>query len=321
MTRQPNRFVSLVLALASSVALAQAPRLAPYPIDVLVRGLGPKQLTEFQATYRQALVAAGTSPVDLFAVQSALRQLKRQDCDVDDQCLRQFAVLTNALYATFVVVKADSRGVTFTATGRVLRDDGKVVISAKTVSVERKDKQSVESAAEAAVVAVLKAMEISKLPASRETALPPPVEPPQPVDAGVAQPAALAPVDAGVVWLPPPPPPVEQSPLGTIGLVAAATGAAAAVTGGILFGIGAGAMRPVNELGQIVPGPGQSAEDALRGYRQAQALQPVGVGLLVGGAAVGVAGAVLAFLAPSSPKVAVVPMAGGAFVGVSGELP
>jgi len=256
---------------------------------------------------------------------AVLKELKRQDCDVDDSCLRRFAKLSNALYGLFVSIKVNVKG-TAVATGRVMRDDGKLVVPVKSVTVERRAGQTLEATVENVVSALLGELRLGELPASKEAIAtleqpPAPIEPVKPIEP--AKPIAAT-TDGGVVAAPPVVQPEHQpSALKTVGFVTAGVGLVAAVAGGVLYGVGSGAVRKLDDRGQVVPASGESPQDAVRSYRQAMTLQPPGIGLLVGGAAVGVAGLVMALVAPAggSTTVSVLPAPGGAFVGVSGEWP
>jgi hypothetical protein len=319
------RFASLAVLLFSWSAMAQSDRatVAPYPLEVLVRDITPKQAAALQPALRQALSGAGVSPIDAFASGVALKRLNRSDCGIDDGCLANYATLSTALYAIFVGVNADAVGVKFTATARVVRDDGQLVIAPKSLSLEKKAGQTSAAVVEQLVPALLTAMELSKLPATREKARPvevvrvtPPLETTTGADAGTSLPA-----DAGVVFTPPPAPPPEPPLARSVGWTMVGVGAGAAVAGSILFAIGSGAARSVTD-GLVQPGPNETPEQAARNYQTARSLQPVGLTVLGAGAAAALVGGILVALNPAEgPKVSVVVGPNFGALVIQGELP
>jgi hypothetical protein len=322
--RMDMRVASLAVLLVSMGAMAEPERvmLAPYPLEVLVRDLSPKQTASLQPAVRQALVTAGVRPVDAFAVNAALKQLNRTDCSVDDDCLAQYAKLSAALYAIFVGVKADAAGLRFTATARVVRDDGQLVIPPKSLSLEKKAGQTSTAVVEQLVPALLTAMELPKLPATRETR---PVEPvrvtPPPETTTLVDAGTPGVPDAGVSLSPPPPPPPEPPLARGLGWAMVGVGAGAAVVGSVLFGVGSGAARSVSD-GLVVPGPNETTEQAVRSYETARSLQPAGLTVLGIGGAVALVGAILVAVNPSEgPKVSVMVAPNFGAVTIQGELP
>jgi hypothetical protein len=261
-----------------------------------------------------------------FMLNTALSELRRQDCDRENQCLTLFAVKADTLYALYVGVDYDvAKNVS--VVGRVVRNDGIAVVEQKSLT-QNMGKESFGAVAKALLTKLVRdELKLGALPATRAVAAKPPENVPPPVaDAGVAVVVAPPPVvDAGVVVLPPPPPPpLEEGPMKTIGYVTTAVGAAGVVAGAIVFGAGSGSARAVNSSGSVVPAAGESAQDAVKAYRQAQTLQPVGLVSIGVGAAIAAAGVVMIALSPATagPKVSVVPLVGGGgLVGIEGELP
>lgn len=307
------------VCLSASMAWGQGATLAPFPLQVkrAPADFTAKSDEALQADFRKMLREAGVQVPNSFQLNTALGELKRQDCDRENQCLSLLAVKADTLYAMYVAVDFDlAKNVI--VSGRVVRSDGVAVADTRTVQ-QGLGRETFASVAKLLLARLVKdELKVASLPAAK----PVEVKPPEPVaDAGVAV-APVEPVDAGVMT-PPPPPPLEESPLKTIGYVAAGVGGAAVVTGAILFGIGSGAARAVNADGAIVPNPMETPENAAKSYKQAQGLQPAGLAVLGVGAALAAAGVVLVFVAPASaPKVSVIPLqGGGAMVGIEGELP
>ncbi len=308
--------------LFSAVAGAQstAATVAPYPLEVLVRGLEPAKVEELQLVSGRLMVNAGVIVQPKFTMKSALDRLKRQDCSTEDDCLRQLAILANALYGTYVSVEATQKAVT--VVGRVVRDDGKRIAGPERIVEERKAGEAVDLAAKRALPKLFAALKLGELSAVREAATPPvKVDPVTPevkpvVDAGVP--------DAGVVeFPPPPPPPTLESPLKPVGIVTAITGGALLVGGGALVLVGRGEAATVLDPDGALK-PGSSMEDAKKA-RSATSLQTVGATLAAVGVAAGAAGIVMWLMAPAEPAktttLMVAPVPGGAAVMLTGELP
>lgn len=307
--------------LFSAVAAAQstAATVAPYPLEVLVRGLEPAKVEELQLVSGRLMVNAGVMVQPKFTMKSALERLKRQDCSTEDDCLRQLAILANALYGTYVSVEATQKAVT--VVGRVVRDDGKRIAGPERIVEERKAGEPVDLAAKRALPKLFAALKLSELSAVREAVTPPvKVDPVTPevkpiVDAGVP--------DAGVRDLPPPPPPPTlESPLKPVGIVTAITGGALLAGGGALVLVGRGqAATVLGPDGALKPGG--TMEDAVKA-RSATSMQTVGATLAAVGVAAGAAGLVMWLMAPAEPAkttLMVAPVPGGAAVMLTGELP
>jgi hypothetical protein len=303
------------------VAWGQGATLAPFPLQVkrAPADFTAKSDEALQADFRRLLREAGVQVPNSFQLNTALGELKRQDCDRENQCLSLLAVKADTLYAMYVSVDFDlAKNVI--VSGRVVRSDGVAVADTRTVQLAL-GKDTFAAVAKLLLGRLVKdELKVAALPAAKPVEVKPP-EPTVVPDAGVPFIAPVEPVDAGVMT-PPPPPPLEDSPLKTIGYVAAGVGGAAAVTGAILFGVGSGSVRAVNMNGAVVPSTGETPEAAVAAYKQAQALQPAGLVTLGLGAAIAAAGVVLILVAPSAPKVSVMPLqGGGAVVGIEGELP
>lgn len=293
----------------SSAAWAQVkPPVVAYPLDVLVRGVTDAQVKELQAESRRLLGLEASLP-DGLTLDAALTMLERKDCDVDDGCLKQFALNAKSLYALYVVLESDAKQKQIIAKGRVVREDGVLVVPSKSVTVVRKPKDTVDAALKEALKALYAELKVSALPPTREL----PKKDPDPLVKKDPDPIKKDPE------LPPPPPPVVdlaagQRTAGTGLLVGGAIAFAAGValtSGGLAMGYGADLDKDGN-----VDSP-QRVPDVKTG----QALSTTG--LIVGGVgvvAVGI-GAVLAVTAGAPPKTSVnfVPVAGGGVVQIGGQ--
>jgi hypothetical protein len=322
-----NRLGLLVVGLCAGVASAQAvgPKVAPFPLNIRSAPgeFSDKPKNELQAEYRRLLRDLGVPSPSTYDIKEALLRTRRQDCETEDGCLVALALTSDCLYGLYVEVSWDLKD-TVTAAGRVVRSDGVVAAPTRKVTQKIGKKEGFGGAAKEALRKLLvDELGVTKLPTARAVVEEPlKTTPAVTPDAGVAS-VPVAPVDAGVTdFLPPPPPPVlEPSPLKTVGWVTAAVGGAAVITGGILVGAAASNVRVV-DMGRIVPREGETAESAAAAYTSARTLQPVGVGLLLGGAALATGGLLLGLLVPDVAKVSFTPLpGGGAVVGFGGEMP
>lgn len=316
-----RRTLVCALSLLCSLSWAQTgPSIAPFPLNLrrVPTGFTAKNEEGLSAEVRKALRDTGASVPNSFKIDQALAELKRQDCDLENECLSTFALKAGTLYGLYVSIDLNVQGVVVVS-GRVVRSDGVLVAEQKSLS-RPLGKEAFALVAKDLVTKLFKdQLKLSALPVAKPVFVKPPEVAPV-VDAGVAAVAPL-PVDAGVL-LPPPPPPLEEGPLKTVGFVSVAVGGAAAVTGAILFAAGSNSARTI-QAGAIVPKGEETPEQAAAAYRQAQTLQPAGVTLLGAGAAIAAAGVVFILLSPSAgPRISMTPLpGGGAFVGVEGELP
>ncbi len=317
----------MVLGLWSGLAAAEpqggAAKVAPFPLQIkqAPMNFSKEAQAELQAEYVKMLRETGVESPSSYEIKEAITRSRRQDCDVEDQCLAALAVASDALYSVHVSLEWDVKD-TVTASGRVVRQDGELSVPRKRALAKMTKKDGFAAAARQALKRLIgDELQLTRLPATRPTPVVAAVTAPT-VDAGV--PAAPLIVDAGVATVPPqPPPPPEGSPLATVGTVVIVVGAAAAVTGAILFGLGSASSRAVGADGAIVLNGGETPEQARGAYRQALVLQPAGLAVLGAGAGVAVIGAVLLGVAPKPvSKVALMPVpGGGGLVSVEGVFP
>jgi hypothetical protein len=223
----------------------------------------------------------------------AIKDLKRQDCDREDECLQQLAVKGQTLYAVYASVDYTVSG-QIVAQGRVVRDDGKPIGAPATITMA-KGRSSFRDMARVALTRLLDELKVAALNPSRPVPVPavPVVVRPAPIEA------------------PPPPPPIVMQPLEprmnpvrVIAWSAAGVGAAVLIAGVAVF-----VTAPaVTKVGSLV-----SVDDASK-FAGAQRQQAAGVGLMVAGGAVAVAGVTLALISKDGERVkaSMVPMPGGA---------
>lgn len=293
----------LILVWSATAGAQVKPPVAAYPLDVLVRGVSDAQVAELQSESRRLLGLEATLP-DGLVLEAAVTMLQRKDCDVDDGCLKQFAVNAKSLYALYAVLESDVKQKQIIAKGRVVREDGVLVVPPKSVTITRKGKDPVDVALREALKTLYAELKVSALPATREQ--PVVKKDPDPIKKDPDLP-------------PPPPPPLVDTGAGqrTAGKAILIGGAAVLVGGVVLSGAGCGFGCSVSPNG-----PGGSIPDSqLRQATTGRDLMTVGfVGVGVGAAATALGLIVLAS-APAAPvtSVSVVPTAGGGVVQIGGQ--
>ena len=305
-TGSVSRAVGAVVMLVSLGAAGQAqkPTLVPAPVGLQANPALKRYETEVRGLFFETLRDCGgvltpTRP----ETEAAFVAGNRQDCRESNECMTKLAVRAGVLYALFVEVSyAQQKALVMS--GRVVRDDGKVMSSA-TVREEKKQDTIVE-VSKRLFIELYAQLGLAALPTFKETA--PEVKDPlkEPVK------------DSVLIDLPPPPPPpvvdsgAGQRSAGT-GLLYA--GAAVAVAGGVLAGVGGGLGYGLRLEQQEVPA---SRLPAINTARALTGAGLAGVGL---GAVTAVVGAIVLGTAAPAPvaRISVVPMVGGGVVQLGGR--
>ncbi len=289
----------LVLGL-SSLSLAQAPQpvVMPFPLDVkrVPQGFTKGDAEAVQRDFTRLLRKAGVALPAFAAFDLALKELKRQDCERDDECLVQLSRNAHSLYALYASVDF-TLDETVVASGRVVREDGKAVRLTQTVKV-KKGRDSFSEVARAALTQLFEALKVAEL------------EPVKPVEAKV---------DFSRIQPPPPPPPLVVEDLGagqrSTGKGFVFAGAGLAVVGAALAGVGGGLGYSADLNGDIASNPSMARQAAT-----AQTLATVGfVGMGVGALAAGVGAILWGTASPAPAHVAVTPIVGGGVLQVGGS--
>jgi hypothetical protein len=323
---------TVLLVLSATAAWGQEPRplVAPFPLDFkrVPGGFSKKDREELQKLLPLLVRGADAATPDPARLASSLAELKRQDCDREDECLAQLAKLSGSLYGLYVGLDytLEKRVV---AVGRVVRDDGVAMGPAKTVEVARQG--AFKDIAREAVKQLLAQLGVGRLspfrPASAVDAktdapkqAPDAKEQKEAKEADARPPEVTPDVTKPELPLPPPPPPAVVADDGAGQRLAGRSlligGAIVAVAGAsvLLAGRGVGgSLQP--DMNQNLP------REQLSTYRTASTLTTVGVvGLAVGGASA-VTGAILMLTARGAPQVTAgfAPMAGGAVLSIQGE--
>lgn len=296
-----------VVLLVSLGAFAQEPLplVAPFTLDVKrsPSGFSKKEKEELQKLFPMLVRGSDAAVPESAKLSSALLELKRQDCEREDECLTQLAKFAGALYGLYVSVDYNTDKHVI-AVGRIVRDDGVSMGPAQTVDI-LKANGAFKDIARDALNQVLTKLAVGKLSPFRPAAT---VVPDRPI---IVKEPVKDPIRLDV---PPPPPPQfeKHTSIGRIiGWVGVGVGAAVGAGGVIAF-----ATAPVVRKdgdGNILPA------DRLK-LAPAQSQQALGVGLMVGGFGVAAAGAVMVAISKDSEtvKTTLVPLPGGGVVLVGG---
>ncbi|MFO0599267.1 MAG: hypothetical protein U0228_28430 [Myxococcaceae bacterium] len=310
--------LNLVLAglvVCSSVAFAQdpLPSVAPAPLEFkrTPSGFPKKDREELLKIFPMLLRASDAMVPDGAKLTSALADLKRQDCEREDECLKQLARLAGTLYAIYVNVDytLDKHVV---VTGRVVRDDGVMMGGLQTVDIVKE--AAFKDVARDGINQLLGKLAISKLPPFRPVAVvvadPNKKDPDPTLDPNKKK-------DPDPILPPPPPPPVDRSQA-DLGLGLVVAGGGVVVVSAVLASVGCGLGCGVaTDLGSV-------PQSKLGDFNTARTLAPIGLVGLGVGAATAVVGAVLLATAPKPAgtvelkSVGVAPVAGGVAFSVGG---
>lgn len=307
-----KRWLWCVVLCASAMAVAQAPKpvVMPFPLELkrVAPGTAKEDRDALQREYQRLLKLSGAQIPDFVRYDAALKDLKRQDCEREDECLVQLAKKAEALYGLYVSIDFTLEGAVI-ATGRVVRDDGKVASATQTVKL-MKGRDPFKDVVRNAMSQLFVQLKISELAATR------PVEPVKVVE------VPKEPVKEIVIKDPPPPPPViiEDTGAGqrSLGKTVLYVGAGVAAVGGIMAAVGGGVGGSIARGSRM---DWAADEAAVKQLQTGQTLATIGfVGLGVGAVTAAV-GAVLWGTAAPAPvaQVSVVPVSNGAVVQLGGR--
>lgn len=294
-----SRALWLFLTLSAAAHAQTRPTLIDAPLDVRVSMPAAKSQA-LQTEFRQLLVRkSGTLVPTQSDWKAAVSALRRQDCDVRDECLRQLAVNGGSLYALYASLERDAAGLEYTASGRVVNQDGALTRGPVTVKVPAKEKD----AASRALANLLTELKLSTLPATLEKPVAPVVEVPRPV--------SEPPV---VVREPPPPlppllvsaPVVDSAPTPGARVVAFITLGLGLAAGGtaIGFGVSAAAQR-----GQL-PLDGRFTDAQATQQQRVNQFATISLASGIGAGVMLATSLVLFGVSGPSPKVALIPSVG-----------
>jgi hypothetical protein len=304
------RLLSAVLLVTAGAAWAQAkPSVMLFPLEFKrVPSAMPKADRDGLVSDAERLLrVAGAQLPDLAKGEAALADLKRQDCEREDACLQQLAQKAETLYALYANIDFTLEG-QVVVTGRVVRDDGKLVSPLQTVRLPKGANEKHRDIGKNALTGLYELLKVKELPAVRE----------------VAQPVVVVTPPVEVKKDPPPPPPpaeVKVTPSGPSpvakGLVYAGAGVAVAGLATLVAGAGIGgsAGKTTLENGDVYAADPQAAANLATG-RTLTAVGFVGLGL---GAAAAAVGAVLWATTPGAPQVTFMPTAQGGALVVGGS--
>lgn len=302
------RRILLVVLCAATGAWAQAPKpvIMPFPLEFkrVPSGFGKEDKEALQREYVRLLRQSGAFTPDFAKSDLAMKELKRQDCEREDECLAQLATKAEALYGIYSSVDYTLEGAVV-ATGRVVRDDGKVASTTQTVKLA-KGRDPFKDIAKNALVALFSQLKVNELAAVR------PVEPPK------DNTKVTDPIRTNVNEPPPPLPPLEVVDSGAgqrdAGKAILVTGLGVGVVGGVLAGVGGAIGHGVPKEANNDVSDRNVANAALG--RTMTTVGFIGAGV---GAVVAIVGAVVWGTAKPPPvQASVSPTAGGAVVQFGG---
>jgi hypothetical protein len=225
-----------MLTLLGSAVLAQPVRPAVTPFPLHVRRTPAGFSFEDGELLQRALLqklATVAQVADARALDAAVTALGRDDCDRQDDCLRQLALKGETLYALDVAVGVSMTGEVF-ANGRVVRDDGELVSPMRRVAFPLGQTAFLE-AATLALGQLVDELNLVNLPASKQRAPVAVVED----SATDAQSPVLAKKRAAAVQAAAGPVRDTRRIRG-LSFALLGLGVAAGVTGAVLFGVGTG---------------------------------------------------------------------------------
>ena len=294
-------FVVFALCLAFSAAAQEArPSLVSLPLELDPAPPLMKQKPALLKTFGEAVDQSGVLLALPGEVTAAVKAVKRDDFQVNDESVALVAKQTSSLYALSSALHYALDG-EMTLAGRLIRDDGKVM---GTAAVKKKrGKDQVLTVFNAMLPEYFAALKLNELPATKAVAG-------APVEVKVA-PVKVEPAPAVIAAVPVPKAPPPPGLARVSSYVLMGVGGALAIGGVVAFAT----TPPVEFEGRVVK------SDPIKAL-QSENQQTVGVGLMIGGAGLAAAGAVLFALSPSPVQVSVAPMQqGGALVTVGGALP
>ncbi len=301
-----TRGLALAVVVLATFAQAQAakPSVVSTPLELDPNPSLTRFEKELQTSYFKLLdERSGALVPSRKEAEASLKETRRLDFRESDEALAKLAERAGTLYAVYASLQYSVRK-QLVLTGRVVRDDGKLM---KTARVELpRGEETLVARLTPLTEQFFTEMGLAALPTFKEVK-PVIVEPTKP-DPPVQPPPVELP--------PPPPPPVVDLGVGqrTAGKALVIGGGAVAVVGAVLLGVGQGLGGALGVQNGNLP-PAKAGE-----LRTAQALTGAGLGTLGVGVVAAGAGAVVWALAPAAPvKVGAAPLPGGAMVGLQGD--
>ena len=300
-----------VVVCLGAAAWAQSPRptVMPFPLELkrTPSGFSNAEKEALTKDFVRLVRQAGGQTPDFARYDVALKELKRQDCEREDECLMQLAKRAETLYALYASVDYTLEGAVV-AVGRVVRDDGKVASPTTTIKIP-KGRDAYKDIAKNALVQLLAQLKVGELSPERpvEAVKPPPVE--------VKNPTVEVKPE---IHDPPPPMPLvdDGENQRNAGRAVVIVGVGVALVGGIVAGIGGG-------VGGSVPHTADGIANDADGARQAgtaRTLVTTGlVALGVGAVTAAIGGIVWGTASPAPVQASVAPVNGGAVVQFGGS--
>lgn len=304
--RALNQWLFCITAVGiSAAAHARSPKptLMPLPLEfkqAATPDFSTNDREALQREYIRLLRLAGAQVADFAHYELALKDLKREECERQDDSLAQVAKKAETLYALYASVDATPDG-ELVVSGRVVRDDGKPATALESVKF-RRGADSPLSIVKTAIGDLFGHLKIGDLPPTREAEMPKVDPSPEPQEPTVA---------------PPPPPVIHDAAAGqrSAGKALVYSGGAVALAGALVAGAGAGIGYRQDLKQMNVPA------EQVETLATAKTLTAVGFVAVGAGALAAGVGAILWGTAAPAPltQVSVLPVVGGGVVLLGGE--
>ncbi len=227
-----------MLTLLGSGVFAQPvrPAVTPFPLHLrrTPTGFGYEDGELLQRALLQKL-ASVAQVADAKSLDAAVTALGRDDCDRQDDCLRQLAIKAETLYAVDVAVGLSMTGEVF-ANGRVVRDDGELIAPMRRVAFPLGQTPFLE-AATLAMGQLIDELNLVNLPAVKQVVAPAVADAPA---ADAESPVLARKRAAAVQAAAAASPPRDTRRIRGLSYALLGLGVAAGVTGAVLFGVGTG---------------------------------------------------------------------------------
>ena len=281
-----TRISTCIVVLLASVASAQdaAPSVAPARLNIVraPKNTSSKELEELRTDFLRLLRKSGANLPDSATLEVARKDLKRDDCDRDDDCLKQLAAFAHTLYGIYVEVDFTLSGAVV-ASGRIVRDDGKLIAPLKSVTIP-KGNDAFNDIARVAITRLLEELGMARLAPTKPTPTAVEVVPPPTLDT------------------PPPTPPlvvvettstgrIVSYTIGALAVIALATGFGLLISGQL-----DAARVPVNANNIFLGPPNAESSDIAAGIRTKRT---IGTAVTAVGAAAAATAIILFFVSPA----------------------
>lgn len=297
-------FLTLAVIFATSAAWSQTakPTIVVVPLEVDPNPAFTKLEASLKSGFWTTIDTDGAViVVSRKETDAAIKELRRFDFRESDEAISRLTSTTGALYGLFAALEYTPKK-ELVLTGRVVREDGKLMKSAR-VQLD-KGKDSFQELVKPLTKRLIEELRLRTLPTAKEVDV---VEVPVPAkpDPVISQPPPLPPIVVG------PPEPARSNTAQVVGWSAAGVGLAAVISGVAIFATAPTYRKDVN--GFILPSD-------VTAFSNARTQKDVGVSLIIGGTAIAAVGATFALLMrdKESIRAGVVVTRDGAYASIGG---